>query len=108
LSIAHRFARSWIFLNLGFNRLFYIYADQEEKMALSIRNAKAEKLARELAAESGENITQAITRALEERLRRLRGRSTAIDMAEEIMKISKRCSEIPDQDQRSPDEILGL
>ena len=35
-------------------------------MALSIRNAKAEKLARELAAESGENITQAITRALEE------------------------------------------
>ena len=76
-------------------------------MALSIRNSKAEKLARQLAAESGENITQAITRALEERLQRLRGRSAAIDLAEEIMKISKRCSEIPDQDQRSPDEILG-
>ena len=76
-------------------------------MALSIRNSKAEKLARELAAESGENITQAITRALEERLQRLRGRSTAIDLAEEIMKISKRCSEIPDLDPRSPDEILG-
>lgn len=76
-------------------------------MALSIRNAKAEKLARELAAESGENITQAITRALEERLQRLRGRSTAIDLAEEIMKIGKRCSEIPDKDQRSADEILG-
>ena len=58
-------------------------------------------------AESGENITQAITRALEERLQRLRGRSTAIDMAEEIMNISKRCSEIPDKDQRPPDEILG-
>jgi antitoxin VapB len=41
-------------------------------MALSIRNAKAEKLARELAAESGETITQTITRALEERLERLR------------------------------------
>ena len=76
-------------------------------MPLSIRNAKAEKLARELASESGENITRAITRALEERLQRLRGRSTAIDLADEIMKISKRCSEIPDQDQRSPDEILG-
>jgi hypothetical protein len=34
-------------------------------MALSIRNGKAEKLARELAAESGKNLTQAITRALE-------------------------------------------
>jgi len=76
-------------------------------MALSIRNPKAEKLARELAAESGENITQAIIQALEERLQRLRGRSKAIDLAEELMKISKRCSEIPDQDQRSPDEILG-
>jgi antitoxin VapB len=76
-------------------------------MALSIRNPKAEKLARELAAESGENITQAITRALEERLQRLRGRSAATDLAEEIMKISRRCSEIPDQDPRSPDEILG-
>ena len=75
-------------------------------MALSIRNARAEKLARELAAESGENITQAITHALEERLQRLRGRSTTMDLAEEIMKISKRCSELPDQDQRSPDEIL--
>jgi len=76
-------------------------------MALSIRNSKAEKLARKLAAESGENITQAITRALEERLQRLRGRSAATDLAEEITKISRRCSEIPDQDQRSPDEILG-
>ena len=76
-------------------------------MALSIRNAKTEKLARELAAESGENITQAITRALEERLHRLRGRSRTIDLAEEIIKISKRCSDIPDKDQRSPDEIMG-
>lgn len=76
-------------------------------MALSIKNQKAEKLARELAAESGEGITQAITHALEERLERIRGRSTATDLAEEIMKISKRCSEIPDQDQRFPDEILG-
>ena len=76
-------------------------------MALSIRNPKTEKLARELAAESGKNITQAITHALEERLERLRGLSTATDLVEEILKISKRCSAIPDQDQRSADEILG-
>ena len=76
-------------------------------MALSIRNPKAEKLARELAAESGETITQAITHALEERMERLRGRLTASDLMEEILKISKRCSAIPDQDQRSEDEILG-
>ena len=76
-------------------------------MALSIRNAKTEKLARELAAESGETITQAINQALEEKLERLRGRSTAPDLVEEILKISKRCNAIPDRDQRSADEILG-
>jgi antitoxin VapB len=76
-------------------------------MALSIRNAKAEKLARELAAESGETITRAITQALEERLERLRGRSTTTDIVEHILRISKRCSEIPDQDNRSAEEILG-
>jgi antitoxin VapB len=76
-------------------------------MALSIKNPKAENLARKLAAESGETITQAITHALEERLERLRGRSTTPDLMEDILKISKRCSAIPDQDQRAPDEILG-
>ena len=76
-------------------------------MALSIRNPKTEKLAREIAAESGETITQAITLALEERLQRLRGRSTTTDLAEEILKISKRCSAIPDRDKRPADEILG-
>jgi len=76
-------------------------------MALSIRNPKAENLARKLAAESGETITQAITHALEERLERLRSRSTTPDLMEEILKISERCSAIPDQDQRAADEILG-
>ena len=76
-------------------------------MALSIRNPKAEKLARELAAESGETITKAITHALEERLERLRGCSTTPDLVEEILKICKRCSALPDQDRRSADEILG-
>ncbi len=37
-------------------------------MALSIRNERAEKLAREMAMESGENLTQAVIRSLEERL----------------------------------------
>ena len=76
-------------------------------MALSIQNSKTEKLAREVAAQSGETITQAITRALEERLERMRGRRTAADTAAEILKISKRCSRLPDKDDRTPDEILG-
>jgi len=76
-------------------------------MALSIRNSQAEKLAREVATISGENLTQAIIHALEERLERLKGRRTTSNLMQEIMTISQRCSSIPDIDQRSPEEILG-
>jgi antitoxin VapB len=76
-------------------------------MALSIRNSRAEQLAREVATMSGENLTQAIINALEERLERLRGRRTTANITEEIMAISRRCSCLPDKDQRSPEEILG-
>ena len=75
-------------------------------MALSIRNPQAEKLAREVAAESGESLTEAIIHALEERLRHLRGCHTATDVAGEIMKISLRCRALPEMDRRGADEIL--
>ena len=76
-------------------------------MALSIKNPKAEELARTVARETDETITQAIIRALEERLERLRGRRSAPDIATELMRVSERCSALPDRDSRSADEILG-
>jgi antitoxin VapB len=75
-------------------------------MALSIRNPQAERLARQIAAESGESLTEVIIHALEERLQRLKGRRTVADVAEEIVKISLRCRALPDKDQRGADEIL--
>lgn len=76
-------------------------------MALSIRNEHVERLAREVARESGENLTQAIVHSLEERLKRLRKRRNVSGLEKKIMIISKRCSSLPDLDSRSPDEILG-
>jgi len=76
-------------------------------MAISIRNAEAEKLAREVAHLSGENITQSIIHSLEDRLERLQGRRAATNTLNEILTISERCASLPDLDQRSPDEILG-
>ena len=49
-------------------------------MALNIKSAETDRLARELAALTGESITEAVTRALEQRLedqRRLKGRNAA-------------------------------
>ncbi len=76
-------------------------------MALSIRNEQAEKLARAVAEETGETMTQAIIHALEERWVRLKGRQTVPDLAERIISISRRCRQLPDQDSRTPAEILG-
>ena len=76
-------------------------------MALSITNQHAVKLAKEVAMESGETLTQAIIHALEERLQRLRRRGPVKNLEQEIMTISKRCRNIPDLDHRTPDEILG-
>ena len=75
-------------------------------MGISIRNPKAEELAREVAEQSGESLTQAIIHALEERLERLKGRRSATTLTEEILRISQRCSALPELDKRSPDEIL--
>ncbi len=76
-------------------------------MPISIRNEKAESLAREVAQETGESITQAITMALEERLARVRGSRTARSLVAEIMEISRRCSSLPTLDSRTDEEILG-
>lgn len=76
-------------------------------MGISIKNDRAEKLARQVAAEAGESLTEAVIHSLEERLERLKGRRSAPDLAETLMAISRRCSSLPDLDPRDAEEILG-
>lgn len=76
-------------------------------MALSIKNARAENLAHEVAEFAGETQTQAVIIALEERLQRLKGRRRTPDVYEAIMEIAHQCANLPEQDARSPDQILG-
>ena len=76
-------------------------------MALSIKNAEAESLARELARATKDTVTGAITRALREATLRLRGRRTAPSVRDAVREISRRCAALPDLDRRSADEILG-
>jgi antitoxin VapB len=93
--------------NCRYNSGVSIHISEEMQMALSIRNPRAERLAREVAARSGESLTVSIIHALEERLDRLKSRETAAHITEELLKISGRCRSLPDLDPRSPDEILN-
>ena len=75
-------------------------------MALSIKNPHAEHLARKLAEQTGETLTEAVLKALEERLRRITGRRHPIRLADQLEEIAKRCAALPVLDERSEDEIL--
>ena len=75
-------------------------------MALSIKNKETERLARTLAKRTGESITDAVTVALQERLRRQRLREPA-GLAAKLMEVSRHCSALPDLDNRTAEEILG-
>jgi antitoxin VapB len=76
-------------------------------MALSIKHPEADRLARELAARTGESLTDAVITALRERLMRESGREPSPRLREELLAISRRCSRLPVLDPRPADEILG-
>ena len=76
-------------------------------MALSIKDPETERLARNLAQLTGESITAATKRAIEERLRRVGGRSRRAALLEEMAEIRRRWSAMPVVDGRTPEEIMG-
>ena len=76
-------------------------------MALSIKHPEADRLARELVARTGESLTEAVVKALRERLRREEGRVRGRDLREELAAIRERCATLPVLDDRTPDEIIG-
>jgi len=75
-------------------------------MPLSIKNDETERLARQVAAEAGESITQAIRKSLEERLQRLKAGRRNRAFARQFDEILERVDRLPILDPRTPDEIL--
>ena len=75
-------------------------------MALSVKDPEADRLAREVAARTGETLTTAIVVALRERLARLRGRPKRQPLRDELREIARRCSQLPTLDTRSAEQIL--
>jgi antitoxin VapB len=76
-------------------------------MPLNIRNPETERLAAELARRTGETKTEAVTKALRERLQRLRRDRGKRRLADELNEIALHCASLPERDARTPDEILG-
>jgi len=60
-------------------------------MSLNIKSEKAHRLARELARLTGESMTAAVTKAVRERLDRVR-RDDAVGLADRLVAIGKDCA----------------
>jgi antitoxin VapB len=76
-------------------------------MALNIRNPEAEKLAAELASQTGESKTEAVTKALRDRLSRIRRERIKRPLVDELEEIAEHCASLPVLDNRPAEEILG-
>lgn len=75
-------------------------------MALSIKSAEADRLARELTATTGESLTEAVIVSLRKRLERERAKRTPA-IARRLRALGAELQALPVADRRPADEILG-
>jgi len=76
-------------------------------MMIEINDQTTERLARQVAHETGESLTDAIRVSLEERLQRLTAKRNANMLASQVEEILAGVDAMPTLDSRSADEILG-
>lgn len=83
-------------------------------MTLTLKDKETDRLAREVAALTGETLTQAVRTALAERRERLRGgpdQQHAGDknprLVEQLLALGDACAALPDVDPRPLDDIAG-
>ncbi len=76
-------------------------------MALSIKDPETDRLARAVADATGESITEAIRRALEERLARVKAHHASYRLETAVRRVQERLVALPVLDARDPDELLG-
>lgn len=75
-------------------------------MSLNIKNEETHHRARELARLAGETMTDAVDRAIMERLDRIRKRRNKAALVERILEIGHECAALPVLDRRKPDDML--
>ncbi|HEY6293761.1 MAG TPA: type II toxin-antitoxin system VapB family antitoxin [Terriglobia bacterium] len=75
-------------------------------MSLNIKNEETHRRAQELARLVGENMTQAVDRAITERLDRVRKVRNRGPRAKRLLEIGRECARLPVLDKRSAEEML--
>ncbi len=77
-------------------------------MTLHLIDPEIDRLAQALAAATGEDVVEAVRKALTERLERMPAKQPIAEgLAARLMEIGRHFSSSPDLDLRSADEIIG-
>ena len=75
-------------------------------MSLNIKNEETHRRAKQLARLAGETMTEAVDRAIAERLERIRRTSNKPALVERLLEIGRECAALPVLDKRHPDDML--
>ncbi len=77
-------------------------------MTLNIKNPEAHKLATELAKQTGESLTEAVTQALRERLARVKTRKPDQKLIDDMARIGRECAERLSPEVKAIDHISTM
>jgi antitoxin VapB len=75
-------------------------------MSLNIKKEETHRRAQELARLVGESMTEAVDRAINERLERIRKARNRGVLAERLLEIGRQCARLPVLDERNPEKML--
>jgi len=75
-------------------------------MTFTINSPEADRLAHELAEETGESLSEAVTTAIRERLAAVRRPKKRTPSMTRIREIQAFVASLPDRDTRTPEEML--
>ncbi len=76
-------------------------------MPLNIKDADTHALAKRLASLTGESLTKAVKRAIQDRLTQVERTRGGSRLADELDHIALHCANLPRHDRRSADQIIG-
>ena len=76
-------------------------------MPLNIKDADTHALAKRLASLTGESLTKAVKRAIQERLTQVEKTRERGRLADELDHIAVHCANLPRRDSRSAEQIIG-
>jgi antitoxin VapB len=84
----------------------YTVSTRVERMSLNIKKEETHRRARELARLAGETMTEAVDRAIAERLDRIRKKRNKANLMKRLLAIGRECATLPVLDNRPPDNML--